>query len=233
MKADFKETALAYINKRPLLHVMMIEGLKRGDMEVRYASGSGVLLYYDGLCFMSAEDEDTAEIMLKHIGNADECALCGSIGLDKLKARYGPKRFMDCYQAVYIKKDRLPVDAKLDIRKLDVSHIGFVSEHYHAVNDEDYIRNRLESGVMYGAYVEGKLAGFIGRHIEGSMGLLEVLPEYRRLGIGSSLEAYMTNLILDRGEMPFCQLITDNGKSLALQKKLGFEIVPERVYWIS
>ena len=46
---------------------------------------------------------------------------------------------MDCYQAVYIKKDRLPVDAKLDIRKLDVSHIGFVSEHYHAVNDEDYI----------------------------------------------------------------------------------------------
>ena len=45
MKADFKETALAYINKRPLLHVMMIEGLKRGDMEVRYASGSGVLLY--------------------------------------------------------------------------------------------------------------------------------------------------------------------------------------------
>ena len=71
---------------------------------------------------------------------------------------------------------------------------------------------------MYGAYVEGKLAGFMSRHIEGSMGLLEVLPEYRRLGIGSSLEAYMTNLILDRGEMPFCQLITDNGKSLPCRR---------------
>jgi hypothetical protein len=104
---------------------MMTEGLKRGDMELRYASSSGVLLYYDGICFMSAENEKIVDIMLDFIGEADECALCGSCGLEKLKKRYGPKRLMDCRQAVYNKKDRLPVNDEHDIRRHDMSHLGF------------------------------------------------------------------------------------------------------------
>ena len=34
---------------------------------------------------------------------------------------------------------------------------------------------------MLGAFVDGELAGFIGRHDQGALGVLEVLPEYRPL----------------------------------------------------
>ncbi|MFQ7452543.1 MAG: GNAT family N-acetyltransferase [Flavonifractor plautii] len=37
---------------------------------------------------------------------------------------------------------------------------------------------------MLGAFVDGTLAGFAGFHGEGSIGLLEVLPAYRRRGLG-------------------------------------------------
>ena len=42
---------------------------------------------------------------------------------------------------------------------------------------------------MTGAFLDGVLAGLIGIHEEGSIGMLEVLPAYRRRGLGYALEA--------------------------------------------
>lgn len=42
---------------------------------------------------------------------------------------------------------------------------------------------------MTGAFLDGVLAGFIGIHEEGSIGMLEVLPAYRRRSLGYALEA--------------------------------------------
>ena len=78
-------------------------------------------------------------------------------------------------------------------------------EHYHTVDDVDYIRERVEEG-MFGAFVGGDFAGFIGAHDERSIGLLYVLPDYRRLGLAFALEAVMTNHLLSIGRLPFCQV---------------------------
>ena len=43
----------------------------------------------------------------------------------------------------------------------------------------DYVAERLAAGAMTGAFLDGVLAGFIGIHEEGSIGMLEVLPAYR------------------------------------------------------
>lgn len=40
---------------------------------------------------------------------------------------------------------------------------------------------------MLGAYLHEELVGFIGVHDTGSMGMLEVLPQVRRHGIGFTL----------------------------------------------
>jgi GNAT superfamily N-acetyltransferase len=227
------EQVYNYLNKRPLLHVMMTEALKSPAAEVVYADNDGVMIGYKGFLFMSATDEKTVDIMLRNANKKSLAVLCGSVGLDKVRDFYGPGFYMDCCQAVYTKKEKLHIPYKADMCRLDVSNFDFVRKHYHTVdNDEDYIRERLEGGLMYGCYIRGELAGFIGRHDEGSMGLLEVLPEYRRLGIGSALEAYMINLMLDEGNVPFCQLRVENEKSLRLQQKLGLEIAPEHIYWI-
>lgn len=81
--------------------------------------------------------------------------------------------------------------------------------------------------------IHDALAGFIGEHLEGSMGLLEVLPEYRSKGYGYKLETFLINHFLRLNVIPFCQVRINNSESLALQKKIGMEISELTTFWIS
>lgn len=78
----------------------------------------------------------------------------------------------------------------------------------------------------------GEFVGFIGRHPEGSMGLLQVFPEYRRQGYGEELESFMINRFLEEGRVPYAHIIVDNEKSMNLQKKLGYEVADKKIYWL-
>ena len=64
------------------------------------------------------------------------------------------------------------------------------------------------------------------------MGLLEILPEYRRRGFGAELERFMINKMLADGLIPYCQFRTDNTASRSLQEKLGLCILPEKITWL-
>jgi Acetyltransferases len=85
---------------------------------------------------------------------------------------------------------------------------------------------------LFGGFRNGTLIGFIGNHLEGSMGLLEIFPKYRRLGYGTLLESYLVNQMLDKDLIPFAQIEIDNDKSKALHNKLGFKISQDSVYWV-
>ena len=89
----------------------------------------------------------------------------------------------------------------------------------------------MDKGVMLGAFVEGKLAGFMGQHPEGSQGLLFVFPEYRRLGLAEALERRYVNLDLSRGNVPFGQIFVGNTPSRRLQEKLGMEFSDKYICW--
>ena len=86
---------------------------------------------------------------------------------------------------------------------------------------------------MFGIDENGRLAAFAGTHAEGSMGMLEVLPDYRRRGMGEALEACLIARQLEKGWVPFCQIFDGNEPSLRLQKKLGLKLASGRLYWIS
>ena len=101
------------------------------------------------------------------------------------------------------------------------------------VTDEDYIKGRLRSGTMYGMFIDGKPAGFIGMHAEGSLGLLEILPEYRRCGLAFALESYAINRMLEKGWTPYGQILLGNAASTSLQQKLGLSISKQTCYWLS
>ena len=89
----------------------------------------------------------------------------------------------------------------------------------------------VERGLL-GAFVDGAPAGFVGFHDEGSIGMLEVLPEYRRRGLGEALEAGAVRLALSRGQYAFGQVETENAASLALQKKVGLELSDRELFWL-
>ena len=63
------------------------------------------------------------------------------------------------------------------------------------------------------------------------MGLLEVLPQYRRRKLATLLQAYMIRLELSRGHIPYGQVFDGNEPSLALQRSLGMVQSMGRLYW--
>lgn len=77
-----------------------------------------------------------------------------------------------------------------------------------------------------------QIAGFIGSHDEGSMGMLEIFPAYRRLGLGSALEAWLINHELSLGHTPFAQVFTSNLPSMSLQEKMSMTCSTKTNAWI-
>ncbi len=103
---------------------------------------------------------------------------------------------------------------------------------YHMPTDKGYLEERLRGGHIYGAFADGRLAGFAGTHQEGSIGLLEVYGEYRRQGIGRALEAFMVNLHLSMGYMPYGAVVEGNQASLGLQGSLKMCMSKKLLYWV-
>ena len=134
-----------------------------------------------------------------------------------------------CWQGAYTKTEPLE-ETGADMRLLDRSYAHLVSENYELA-DEEELTELMDKGVMLGAFVEGKLAGFMGQHPEGSQGLLFVFPEYRRLGLAEALERRYVNLDLSRGNVPFGQIFVGNTPSRRLQEKLGMEFSDKFICW--
>lgn len=234
-----KQTAFHYLSRDRLKNVDMLEILSTPSTRVLAAGESGVLLERDGLFLLSCEkgrDEDFLPLLTEGLSvRTERMIVLHSPALKEALMRdFGFACLMDIRHGVYTKTDRIPYSLPkgAEIRRLDESHLDFVHAHYHNVDDLAYLRERIGEG-MFGAFVGGRLAGFIGTHDERSIGLLEVLPEYRRLGLAFALEAHLINQLLAAGRTPFCQVSVQNEPSLALQRKLGLELSDAVVHWLA
>ena len=106
---------------------------------------------------------------------------------EELTQRLGMWQETPCYQAAWLAEEPPelpPFDGKL--RPLDLEWAPFIFAHYGKsdIGGLPHIEEAVRQG-MLGAFVDGELAGFVGFHPEGSIGLLEVLPPYRRWSGGS------------------------------------------------
>lgn len=226
--------ALQYLERELLLNIGMIEPIKRGTADLIYAEKEGVFLKEkkSGAYMISVNEPELAERLIAGITNGKIFVAHQQFCSQIIEKRYGLKNQFKCLQAAYLNKTLLPSDASLKIYILDNTHTQEVLEHYCTMDDPDYIKNLIDDRQIYGAFVNGKLAGFIGIHPEGSIGMLEVLPEFRRQGIGYTLECYIVNMMIQKGWTPFCQILENNLNSMALQRKLGLELSNQYLYWL-
>lgn len=152
---------------------------------------------------------------------------------EALRLAYGFSERCPCSQWVYTAQEP-PKQIACDIRPLTAEHTEQVVQHYHLVADPlSYIRNRIDLGQMWGLFEGNALAGFIGTHDEGAIGLLEILPDFRRKGYGYALEAWVIAHELALGYVPYCHVVEGNHVSEALQQKLGMVRADQPVLWIS
>ena len=159
---------------------------------------------------------------------------------------------VECRQAVYTNKEKLsvsglyrpdgrPMPNGLIIRKLDAHDIQEAAPMYPGFDNPDYIVDRIEAGAVYGAFFGDNtandtintLAGIIGIHEEGSIGMLYVKPQYRHQKLATALETYAFNRALENGWIPYGQIIVGNEASMRLQESMGLHFSKSSVYWMT
>ncbi|MDE5679778.1 MAG: tRNA (guanosine(37)-N1)-methyltransferase TrmD [Lachnospiraceae bacterium] len=219
-----------------LHHMDMAELIFREKAELLYHDGEGTLLRdrIGGSFMLTAKSREAGRRILEaFLVSGREMPKLLAVHQDFLREEIEERLCMTVFlcsvQAVYTRREAPPLKLQ-DIRQLSVEHLKAVKQYY-TTEDEAYIKDRLCKGAMFGIFVENSLAGFIGEHAEGAMGMLTVFPEYQRQGLAAALESFLIHKTLQKGYTPFCQIEEGNEASLSLQEKLGLYMAREKVWW--
>lgn len=223
MKQDAKSILL---EKDRFSYVDAIALLDKGG-EVSHCSEKGIIVSYEVLssvvCFSGWQE------MTPFIEDLDLVCVHDEGLRNWLISHRGYKNEEGCRSFSWWKGRPAAPDG--DFRTLDLSFLGRVSSVYRLA-DEKELASDLEKGNVFGLFIEGELAGFIGFHPEGSMGMLHVFDSYRRQGLGEKLERYDILTALSRNMIPYCHVFFSNEASLALQRKLGLSEGEKPVWWL-
>ncbi|MFT4146022.1 MAG: GNAT family N-acetyltransferase [Mobilitalea sp.] len=228
-----KDKAIKYLQKNPLHHIDMMEAIRRNSADLLYADVDGVLIreQNSNAYMITVNDFDSGCKLINTIDEGNLFVAHQENIVNFISNKFNLKGKMECFQVVYEQEQRLEVCDEISIRALELEHIDIILEHYKKLSYSE-VKELLEQGAMFGGYKDGILIGFIGSHLEGSIGLLEVFPSFRKRGYGTILESHMVNHMLQKGQVPFAQIEVNNNASLELQKKLGFRVSMDRVFWL-
>ena len=208
--------------------------LKRGTGET-IADLEDALLVRDnvsGAYFLACEDEKTGMALLDRYTGSDCHLLMVSdfaIGQPAFE-RYGYSEKLECWQFAYY-GERPLIDTRLSFRAADEQDLPMLIQHYQMISPEELAEVVRKKSSLLG-YEQKHLVGFIGEHLEGSMGVLYVFPEYRQRGFGTALQNCLIAKTMEKGFVPFGQVEKDNQKSLRLQKKLGMTRSGDLIVWM-
>ncbi len=235
---DGRERALALIGSfgDPALYEPVRQALVRGAGEVAMQLEDGVLVVNRrcGVHLIAARTQEAAWRLCGGIpASAGNIALHGADRdtAQAIRARFGLANALEF--VLYAYYGGFPEAAEdVCIRTLNAQDVGFLAAHYsHA--GRAYLAERVQEGVMLGAITDGALAGFIGEHNDGAMGLLHILPQYRRRGLALALEREAIRRRMRAGGVPFAQVAPDNAASHALQARLGFTRAQGMCIWLT
>ena len=206
-----------------------------GAKEIYNGSEGIMVCFKNGIIVSDIDDGQRVLDLLYKFGleNTDCMSLKNRQAAEFLKEKLGFIRLTPCSQWVYT-KDTEPDFDPCGIEPMRREDIPLAAAHYRTLGDNtEYLTERMEKGRLWGIYIEDNLAGFAGIHSEGSAGMLEILPEYRRRGLAFRLESFIIARLLDMGAVPYCHVIDGNQASVKLQQKLGFERAEKPAVWIS
>lgn len=222
-------------------NINLLAALRAGIAEVAAMAPRGCLLYTNGMWQLSAEDAPTALRLYARIpADAAMLSIQQTEWIELIEPRFRP-RCVEVYHNVWYAKEQIELpDIGAEVRTVAAEDAPALAQYYHLpgtpVNDPaetaEYLRQRAAEGVLFGVYFDGVLAGFVGTHDEGSIGILTVAPAFRRRGLGAYLERLAICKALERGHIPFGQVKPDNKASMALQRSLGMTVSEACICWM-
>lgn len=208
--------------------------IKRGTGKIIADEGKALLVkdIVSSAYFLACEDRDVGtKILERYIG--DDCRLLMVSDYELGKSAYkkfGFEDMIECYQVAYY-GERPKIETQLDICVAEESDLPMLIENYDMISKEELTEVVKRRSILLG-YYNNELIGFIGEHLEGSMGLLYVFPEYRKKGFATALQKAFIARTIEQGFIPFGQVEKDNMESLNLQKKLGMTKSDNLIAWM-
>jgi tRNA (guanine37-N1)-methyltransferase len=228
---DVANVANEYLNRDWLRNVDMLEAIRLGLVDIVYAGDDGVLLASEvrNAVWISAVNETVADRLVSLAGSPEMAVVHDPYSLSAAVMTLNLKVNELCHQCALLPGEEIaPRElAGFEFRTLTLEDAEFVATNYSLGLGLEYVTNRIAAGVMIGAYpldAPNTMAAFIGTHQQGAMGLLEVMPAYRRLGLGESLTWHLIVQQLRNGNIPFGQIVEGNEASKSMSRRLGFTI---------
>lgn len=224
-REELRRQVEAWVRRNPLHYGYLLDFFDRGA-RVEALTEDGITLY--------KPDIDIAYVAGKggDLSFLDRCGLVLVEDPDTAKVMEGGRPVFPCHQMIYTKKEPPVVhNPAVATRMLTQDDVAFVVENYHNPGAyESHIRRRIQEG-MVGGMIDGQLSGFAGVHEEGCIGMLEVVPQFRRRGVAEVLEAQVIAMQMERGKWPYVHVLVGNTASEHLQKKLGLTVDETLLYW--
>jgi len=182
--------------------------LKRGSGEI-IAEQEDALLIRDrvsGGWLLACENTAAGRRLLdRQIG--PECRLLMvsdyALGQEAFR-KYGFAEKLECYQVAYY-GEKPAADTGISVRTAGKEDLPVLIENYRLISPEELEQVVARKSMLLG-YSRDQLIGFIGEHLEGSMGILYVLPEFRHKGFGTALQLHCMAKTMDEGLIPFGQV---------------------------
>ena len=187
--------------------------------------GNNVLKYRPDI-FVMAGIPDTSKTTIKNL--SDLIQKGGYVGIMGFKINMEPY-FKQVFgvQAYQMVTDRIPEYKAREYVELSKVDSPEIAELVKLTEPGPYAPNVLELGKYIGIREEGKLVAMVGERIKldgyTEISLVCTHPEHRGKGYAKSLSGLIIEEIINRGEMPFLQVMTHNIPAYNLYEELGFK----------
>ena len=208
--------------------------LKRGTGEILCRQETALLVRdsVSGAVLLACDDASAGlSVLERHLDGSCRLLMVSDLSLGRTAfERYGFSEALTCFQAAYYGDPPAP-DPRLSVRTAGPDDLPLLLSCYDLISPEELEQVVVRRSVLLGC-VSGQPVGFIGGHLEGSMGLLYIFPEFRRRGYGAALENRLIAKTLKAGFVPFGQVEAGNAGSLRLQKRLGMTLSDKPILWM-
>jgi GNAT superfamily N-acetyltransferase len=236
------------LDSDPHFYIDMIQPLKSGIAHAVSVAEDGVLIHFDDyLWYMMAKTEERAltmaQIAREGMKNGEQLCCHDNVALQKCAEIVGQRVLpIPVVLSAYLSDKPFELSEGFEFKPMTMDQVQFFADTYTNFRNmpkSEALENAKKDilrGVMYVGYVNGEAVGYIGTHKEGTMGLLEVMPEHRRKGYGTLLEKALINEQLSKGITPFGHILETNVASIALQKAIGLWVSDQddrRIYWMA
>ena len=217
-------------------HFAMIDNaLASKKANILYADTDGLLLNYNGIDMIyGTQSEDAAKRVLRVLPHTDT-VVCSSLNeVNAVKEVYPRiKTAKPCFQVRYEKAvdfqlaDGAVIKPMLPTRE----NFNLVYSTYTLHYSLEEIEKLISEETFLCCELGGEIVGYIGKHEEGSIGLLEVFPSARGKGVGSALLCAAVKNALARGEIAYSNIVENNEASLKLHARLGYYPSKKLIFW--